>query len=177
MEHMPMLERKGAVAIGGKEMTVIGADVNVGDKAPTFVAQSQDWNLVDVLSATKDKVRIIAAVPSLSTSVCDRETRRFNQEAANLSHEIAIIVISADLPFTQKNWCGAAGIDQVMVVSDHLNLEFGEKYGCLVKEARLLRRAVFVVDSSGIVRYVDYMPALGVEPNYAAVLEAANECL
>lgn len=172
-----MVERKAMFAVGGRDMTVVGDDLLVGDTAPHFTSQAQDWSLVDVLDDTQGKVRIIAAVPSLSTSVCDRETRRFNLEAANLDKDISIIVISADLPFTQKNWCGAAGVDQVLVVSDHLKVEFGEKYGCLVKEARLLRRSVFVVDRDGIVRYVAYMPVIGDEPNYSEVLDAAKEAL
>lgn len=172
-----MTERKGLITVGGKEMTVVGDDLQIGDVAPSFIAQGQDWSLVDVLAETRGKVRIIAALPSLSTSVCDRETHRFNQEAASLDEDIAIIMISADLPFTQKNWCGAAGVDQVLVVSDHLNVEFGEKYGCLVKEGRILRRSVFVVDRAGIIRYVAYMPALGVEPEYSEVLDAARKAL
>lgn len=172
-----MVERIGLITIGGKEMTVVGDDIRVGDTAPRFTAQAQDWSLVDVIEASRGKVRIVAALPSLSTSVCDRETRRFNQEAANLDKDIAVIAISMDLPFTQKNWCGAAGIDQVMVVSDHLSGEFGEKYGCLVKEARILRRSVFVLDRTDIVRYARYMPELGVEPNYSEVLDAAKNAL
>lgn len=172
-----MTERTGLITVGGKEMTVIGDDLLVGEVAPTFTAQAQDWSLIDVLTETSHKVKIIAALPSLSTSVCDRETRRFNEEASSLGDDIAIIMISTDLPFTQKNWCGAAGIDRVMVVSDHLTAEFGQKYGCLVKEARILRRSVFVVDRANVVRYVAYMPALGIEPEYAEVLDAAKNAL
>ena len=126
---------------------------------------------------TTGKVRIIAAVPSLDTDTCDRETRRFNQEAAGLSEDIVIEVISTDLPYAQKRWCGAAGVDRVMVLSDHMTAEFGEKYGCLIKERRTLRRAVFVVDRQDKITYAAYMPALGVEPNYEEVLEAARAAL
>jgi len=94
-----------------------------------------------------------------------------------LSKDIVIEVISTDLPYTQKSWCGAAGVDQVMVLSDHMTAEFGEKYGCLIKERRILRRAVFVVDRQDKVTYVAYMPALGVEPNYEEVLGAARAAL
>lgn len=172
-----MLERKGLIVVGGIEMTVVGEDITPGDRAPGFSAQAQDWSKVDVLEATAGKVRIITALPSLSTSVCDRETRKFNEEASNLDEDIVLIAISADLPFTQKNWCAAAGIERAWVVSDHLDMEFGQKYGCMVKEGRLLRRAVFVIDRAGIVRYAAYMPALGVEPDYAAVIEAARNAL
>jgi thioredoxin-dependent peroxiredoxin len=172
-----MKERTGLLQLGGKDTTVIGEDIKVGQVAPEFTVQDQDWNLVKGLEKTQGKVRIIAAVPSLDTSVCDRETRRFNQEAASLSKDISILVISEDLPYTQKRWCGSAGVDQVSVLSDHMFADFAEKYGCLIKERRILRRAVFVIDSNGKVTYVDYMPALGDEPNYEKVLAAAKAVL
>ena len=171
------IERTGLLQLAGKDATIIGDDVKVGQVAPDFSAQDLEWSTVRGLGDTQNKVRIIAAVPSLSTSVCDRETRRFNQEAANLSADIVIIVVSTDLPYTQKSWCGAAGVDQVMVVSDHMIAEFGEKYGCLVKERRILRRAVFVVDRHDRVTYAAYMPALGMEPDYEEVLDAARAAL
>jgi thiol peroxidase len=171
------MERKGLLQVGGKDATIIGADIEVGQQAPHFTAHTNDWETIDVLDATAGKVRVIAAVPSLETGVCDRETRRFNEEAAALGEDVVIVTISVDLPYTQKRWCGAAGIDRVMVVSDHYDVNFGEKYGCLVKERRTLRRAVFVVDRDGKVTYADYMPELGMEPNYAEVLEAAKQAL
>jgi thiol peroxidase len=170
-------ERTGLIQLAGKDATVIGDDVQVGQVAPEFSAHALDWSVVRGLADTQGKVRIIAAVPSLDTEVCDRETRRFNQEAASLSKDILIQVISTDLPYAQKRWCGAAGVDQVMVLSDHQAAEFGEKYGCLIKERRILRRAVFVVDRQGKVTYAAYMPALGVEPDYNQVLEAARAAL
>jgi thiol peroxidase len=170
-------ERFGLIQVGGKDATVLGDDIQVGQTAPDFSAHALDWSMVRGLGDTQGKVRILAAVPSLDTDTCDRETRRFNQEAASLSDDIVIEVISTDLPYAQKRWCGAAGVDQVMVLSDHMQAEFGEKYGCLIKERRILRRAVFVVDRQDIVTYVAYMPALGVEPNYEEVLEAARAAL
>ena len=170
-------ERFGLIKVGGKEATVIGDDLIVGGKAPEFTVHSLDWMLKRGLADTEGKVRIIAAVPSLDTEVCDRETRRFNQEAASLSKDIVIEVISTDLPYTQKRWCGAAGVDQVMTLSDHMTAEFGEKYGVLIKERRILRRAVFVVGKDNKLVYVAYMPALGDEPNYSEVLEAAKKAL
>jgi thiol peroxidase len=139
--------------------------------------QTLDWSPFRGLADTQGKVRIISAVLSLETNVCDRETRRFNLEAASLSKDIAILVISTDLPYTQERWCGAAGVDQVTVLSDHMSTDFGVKYGCLMKEVRVLRRAVFVVTRAGKVTYGAYMPALGEEPNYAEVLEAAKAAL
>lgn len=170
-------ERVGLVKFRGQDVTILGKDVQPGDAAPEFTVQSQDWAAFNGLADTAGKVRIISAVLSLDTDVCDRETRRFNQEAAALGSDIAILVISTDLPYTQKRWCGAAGVEQVIVLSDHMAVDFGLKYGCLIKEVRVLRRAVFVVDRSGKVVYAAYMPALGVEPEYAEVLAAAKAAL
>ena len=170
-------ERFGLIKVGGKDATVVGDDLTVGKPAPEFTAQGLDWSVVHGLADTKGKVRVIAAVPSLDTEVCDRETRRFNLEAAALDKDIVIQVVSTDLPYTQKRWCGAAGVDQVMVLSDHMSADFGEKYGVLIKERRILRRAVFVIGRDDKLAYVAYMPALGTEPNYEEVLEAAKKAL
>jgi thiol peroxidase len=170
-------ERTGLIQLAGKDATIIGDDIQVGQIAPDFNVHALDWSVVRGLADTNGKVRIIAAVPSLSTDTCDRETRRFNQEAASLGEDIVIEVISTDLPYTQKSWCGAAGVDRVMVLSDHMNAEFGEKYGCLIKERRIFRRSVFVIDRQDKVTYVAYMPALGVEPDYEEVLGAARAAL
>jgi len=170
-------ERFGIIKFRGKEATVLGDDLKLGDRAPEFTVQTQDWAPFNGLSDTAGKVRIFAAVPSLDTEVCDRETRRFNQEATDLSPDIALLVISNDLPYAQKRWCGAAGIERVTVLSDHMTTDFGLKYACLIKEGRVLRRAVFVADRKGKLVYVAYMPALGEEPNYAEVLAAAQKAL
>jgi thiol peroxidase len=171
------MERKGIFKLAGNDVTIIGPDIQVGQSAPEFTAQTQDWSLFKALENTKGKVRIIGSLPSLSTSVCDRETRRFNQEATELSDNIVIIVLSMDTPFTLKNWCAAAGIDKVITLSDHLTGEFGEKYGVLIKEHRVFRRAIFVVDASDKIIYAAYMPVLGEEPVYADVFEAAKAAL
>ncbi len=170
-------ERFGVIKVGGQDATIVGEDLKTGGVAPDFVVHANDWSLFRGLADTTGKVRVIAAVPSLDTEVCDRETRRFNQEAAALSKDIVIEVISTDLPYAQKRWCGAAGVAQVMTLSDHLNAEFGEKYGVLIKERRILRRAVFVVGRDGKLVYVAYMPQLGQEPDYTAVLDAARKAL
>ena len=172
--------RVGLIELSGKPATVVGDDVAVGQAAPRFTAQvglwpGRDmWTDVDVLAATAGKVRILAPVPSLDTGTCDAETKRFNAEAAGLSEEVVVITISADLPPSQKRWCGAAGVERVMVVSDHMHMEFGVKYGCLMAERRWLRRAVFVVDQRDTVVYAAYMPKLGEQPDYEAVLGAAR---
>ena len=171
------LERVGIVKFRGQDVTVLGEDLKPGMTAPEFTVQNLDWAPFHGLADTKGKVRIIAAFLSVDTDTCDRELHRFNQEAAALSKDVAILVISNDLPFAKKRWCGAAGVDQVSVLSDHMTGEFGLNYGVLIKEARILRRAVFVVDRGGKIAYVAYMPALGDEPNYSEVLDAAKAAL
>lgn len=170
-------ERFGLIKFDGVEQTIIGPDIKPGDAAPDFVAIGQDWREVRPLQAGAGKVIVLAAVLSLETSVCDRETRRFNTEASQLGPDVLIYTLSMDLPFTQKRWCGAAGIDQVTTLSDHLHADFGSRYGCLLKEMRILRRAAFVVGRDGKVTYADYMPVLGNEPRYDDVLAAVKKAL
>jgi thioredoxin-dependent peroxiredoxin len=170
-------ERKGLIKFRGADVMVLGNDIEVGQMAPEFVVQTQDWTEINGLESTKGKIRIIAAIPSLDTDVCDRETRRFNQEASELRNDVVVLVVSTDLPFAQKRWCGASGIENVIVYSDHLYTDFGTKYGCLIKEARLLRRAIFMVDQSGKVFYSEYMPTLGTEPNYGEIMALIKEKL
>ncbi|MBI5840314.1 MAG: thiol peroxidase [Chloroflexi bacterium] len=170
-------KRPGLIKYAGVEQTVIGDDIQVGQKAPDFLIQKNDWSLSKAFKETKRKVRIIASVPSLDTPVCDRETRRFNEEAVKLGKNIVVMVVSMDLPVAQKRWCGAAGVDQVMTASDVYKADFGKKYGTLMEEVRVLRRAVFVVDKKRIVRYTAYMAANGDEPNYEEVLAAAKAAL
>jgi thioredoxin-dependent peroxiredoxin len=171
------LERFGIVKFRGQDVTVLGEDLKPGETAPEFTVQTLKWAPFHGLADTQGKVRVILAVLSLETDVCDRETRRFNQEAAALGKDIAVLVVSTDLPFTQEHWCGAAGVDQVTVLSDHMSGDFGLKYGVLIKEDRILRRAAFVVNKAGKLTYVAYMPALGVEPDYSEVLNAAKAAL
>jgi thioredoxin-dependent peroxiredoxin len=170
-------ERFGLIKFAGKEQTVVGEDIRVGQKAPDFFVQKTDWSVSTGLKETRRKVRIIASIPSLDTPVCDRETHRFNEEASSLGKDIVILMISMDLPVAQKRWCGAAGVERVMTVSDVVKADFGKKYATLMKEVRLLRRAVFVVDKKGIVTYVAYMSTNGDEPDYAEVLSAAKKAL
>jgi len=171
------IERVGLLKFEGNEVTVIGPDILAGQIAPEFTAVTQEWSTFNGLQDTKGKVRIISSLLSLNTSVCDRETRRFNQEAIGLDDRIVILTVSMDLPYLLKNWCAAAGVDRVKTLSDHKNADFGQKYGVLLKEQRILRRAVFVVDRNDMVVYSAYMPALGDEPNYPEVLEAAKRAL
>jgi thioredoxin-dependent peroxiredoxin len=174
---MAVNDRIGTIKFRGRDVTVVGEDLQVGQSAPEFTVQDLDWAPFKGLANTQGKVRIISSLLSLSTDVCDRETRHFNEEAAALSDDIVILAISNDLPFAQKNWCGAHGVDKVKVLSDHMWTDFGEKYGVLIKETRFLRRAVFVVDKNDIVTYAAYMPVMSEEPNYNEVMEAARAAL
>lgn len=170
-------ERKDFYKLADNFVTILGDDVEVGQPAPGFVSTAQDWSKVDPLAESRGKVVVLCAVPSLDTSVCDRETRRFNEEASALSDDIIIYVISTDLPITQKRWCGASGVDRVQVVSDVLETEFALKYGVLIRERRWMRRAVFIVGRDGVLTYVAYLPKLGDEPDYEEVIAAAKEAL
>jgi thiol peroxidase len=172
-----MQERKGLIQFHGEALTVVGPDIAAGDKAPDFVGVDNNWDEIRPVKEKAGKVLVLASELSLETDVCDRETRRFNEAAAALGDDVHIFVISADLPFTQKRWCGASGVDQVTTVSDSVHMDFGMKYGAMVKEKRFLRRAVFVVNREGKVTYADYMPELGQEPDYDAVLAAVREAV
>ncbi len=169
-----MVERSGEVTMKGNPLTLVGAAVKVGDKAPEFAVLNNDLGPVS-LSSYKGKVLIISSVPSLDTPVCDIETRRFNQEAGNLGRDVVILTISMDLPFAQKRWCGAAGVDKVVTLSDHREASFGIRYGVLIKELRLLARAVFVIDGKGVVRYVQLIKEVTQEPDYEALLRAVKD--
>jgi thiol peroxidase len=169
--------RTDVFKLGDKFATLYGDEVKVGQLAPEFTSVIPGWATVNPLQESKGKVIILSAVPSLDTDTCDRETRRFNEEASKLGDDIIIYTISTDFPMAQKRWCGAAGVDRVKVVSDVLEADFGIKYGVLIKERRYLRRSVFVVGRDGKLTYVKYMPALSVEPDYDEVISAAKTAL
>ena len=149
-----MQERDGLVTMKGNPITLMGTELQVGDQAPDFVAMDNDLNPVS-FDSFRGKVCIISSVPSLDTPVCDMETRRFNDEAGRLGDDVEILTISMDLPFAQKRWCGAAGVDKVQTLSDHRDAAFGQAYGVLIKGLRLLARAVFVVDKEGTIRHIE----------------------
>ncbi len=171
-----MQERKGLVTIHGNPLTLVGQEVKVGDQAPDFAVLDNDLNPKS-LKDYAGKVLIISAVPSLDTPICDLETRRFNSEAGALGPEVQILTISMDLPFAQKRWCGAAGVDKLQTLSDHREASFGLAYGVLLKELRLLARAVFVVNRAGQVTYLQLVPEVTNEPDYEAVLQAVKAAL
>jgi len=167
-------EHPGGVTLKGNPLTIIGDKLAVGDKAPDFKLVANDLSTV-TLADSAGKARLISVVPSLDTPVCDAQTRRFNQEAAKFGDNVVILTVSAEHPFNQKRWCGAAGIDKVQVVSDHLNMNFGEAYGTHVKELRLEQRSIFVIDGEGVIRYIEYVPEIVDHPNYEAALTALAE--
>ena len=169
-----MSERKGAVTMRGNPLTLVGNEVKVGQAAPDCTLTGNDMSPVK-LSAYRGKVCVISSVPSLDTSVCDLETRRFNQEAAALGDDVQILTISMDLPFAQKRWCGAHDIQAVITLSDYRDAAFGMAYGVLIKELRLLARCVFVVDREGKIRYIQLVKEVASEPDYAAVIEAVKK--
>lgn len=156
-----------------KPVTLIGNEVKVGDQAPDFTVLANDLSPV-TLKDSEGKIRLFSVVPSLDTGVCDQQTRKFNEAAAELGDNVIIYTVSMDLPFAQKRWCGAAGIENVVTVSDHRDASFGEAYGVHMKELRLLARSIFVVDENGKVTYVEYVPEGTTHPNYDAAIEAVK---
>jgi thiol peroxidase len=169
-----MKERSGIITFQGNPLTLLGNELKVGDKAPDFELLGNDLNPVN-LSGFSGKVVVISSVPSLDTPVCDMETRRFNEEAGKLGDNVSILTISMDLPFAQKRWCGAAGVDKVTTLSDHRDAKFGENYGVLIKELRLLSRAIFVLDGAGVIQYVQLVKEVTEEPDYDAVIAAVGK--
>jgi len=169
-----MQERTGEVTMKGNPVTLLGAIPKVGDRAPDAQLVANDLKTVS-LSSFRGKICIISAVPSLDTPTCDMETRKFNTMAVDLSADVHILTVSTDLPFAQKRWCGAAGVDKVVTLSDHRSVAFGEAYGVLIKDLRLLARAVFVVDREGVLRHIELVKEIATEPDYDAILAAVKK--
>ena len=166
------MERPGATTFKGTPLTLVGPELKSGEKAPDFVAVEGPASEVN-LSKTGGNVRIFSVVPSLDTPVCDAQTKRFNEEAATLPG-VDFITVSMDLPFAQKRWCGAFGVDKVKMLSDHRDASFGQAYGTLIKEWRILSRAIFVVGRDNVLRHVEYVKEVADHPNYDAALAAAK---
>jgi thiol peroxidase len=166
-----MKERSGIITMKGNPLTLVGQERRIGEPAPEVEVLNN--NLAPVrISSFKGKVCVISTVQSLDTPVCDMETRRFNEEAGGLGDDVVILTVSMDLPFAQKRWCGAAGVDKVITLSDHREAALGTAYGVLIKELRLLARAVFVLDRTGVIRYIQVVKEVTEEPDYGAVLAA-----
>ncbi|MGE7622719.1 thiol peroxidase [Viridibacillus sp. NPDC096237] len=162
------------VTFKNNPVTLVGNEVKVGDEAPNFIVVAPDLS-DKTLQDFEGKIRLISVVPSIDTGVCDAQTRRFNEAASDLGEDVAILTISCDLPFAQKRWCGANGIENVYTLSDHRSMSFGDAYGVHMKELRLLARSVFVVDQAGKVVYAEYVSEGTTHPDYEGVLAAVKE--
>ena len=171
-----MVERKGQVTLKGGPVRLAGQWIEIGQLAPDCRLMANDLSAV-MLSSFRGKVCIICSVPSLDTPVCDTEIRKFNERAAKLGDQAVVVTVSVDLPFAQKRWCGAAGIENVVTLSDHRDVSFGSAYGVLIEELRLLARAVFVVDKQGVIRYVEIVDEIADEPDYTAAMKAAGDLI
>ncbi|MCS7460147.1 thiol peroxidase [Paenibacillus doosanensis] len=167
-------ERTGVATFKNNPITLVGPEVKVGDKAPDFTVNK---NLLEQASLADyaGKIKLISVVPSLDTGVCDAQTRRFNEEAAKLGDNVVVLTISVDLPFAQSRWCGAAGIDKVVTLSDYKSKSFGQAYGVLIQELQLLMRSIFVIDANDTVQYVQYLGEMTEHPNYEAAVEAVKK--
>ncbi|MFB5673353.1 thiol peroxidase [Paenibacillus terreus] len=167
-------ERTGVATFKGNPLTLIGPELKVGDKAPDFTLNK---NLLEEASL-KDfagKVKLVSVVPSLDTGVCDAQTRRFNEEAAGLGDQVVVLTVSVDLPFAQARWCGAAGVDRVITLSDYKNHSFGKAYGVFIKEFHLDMRSIFVIDADDNIAYVEYLAEMADHPDYEKAIEAVKK--
>jgi thiol peroxidase len=165
-------ERPGGVTFKGNPLTLVGPELKSGDQAPNFEVVDKTMSPVD-LGKTSGQVRIFSVVPSLDTPVCDMQTKRFNEEATKLPG-IKMYTISMDLPFAQARWCGAFGVDNVTMLSDHRDASFGANYGTLIKEWRIESRAIFVVDQNNTIQHAEYVKEVADHPNYEAALDKAK---
>lgn len=168
-----MSERTGVITFKGTPLTLTGPELKVGDKLPNATLTANDLSPVE-LASFQGKVLVVSTVPSLDTPVCDKQTRRFSEEAAKLSEEIEIVTVSLDLPFAQKRWCGAAGVENMQTLSDYKDRQFAQDAGLLIKELQLLARGVIIADAEGTVKYIQIVPEVGSEPDYAEVLKALH---
>ncbi len=166
-----------------EQTTMKGNPVNLAGPVPEAGDAAPDVTVVDTglapvrLQDYQGKYILISVVPSLDTGVCDAQTRRFNEEAAKISDEAVVLTVSMDLPFAQARWCGAAGVDRVITLSDHRDAEFGEAFGVLIKELRLLNRSIFVLDRDLTVTYREVVQENTSHPDYEAALEALRSLL
>lgn len=168
-------ERPGAVTFKGNPLTLLGPELKEGQKAPDFDVVDKTMQPFN-LGKSGSGVRIFSVVPSLDTPVCDMQTKRFNEESGKLSG-VKIYTVSMDLPFGQTRWAGAFGVDDVVMLSDHKSGSFGTAYGTLIKEWRILSRAIFVVDQNDVIRHVEYVKEVADHPDYESALKKARSLL
>jgi thiol peroxidase len=171
------IKMKREVLFGGNPVSVLGDEIKVGDKADNFKALNLDLSEFDFYKDTEGKVKIISVAPSIDTPVCSLQATFFNAEATQLSDDVVIVTITVDLPFAQKRYCGANGIDNIQVVSDHRNLDFGNKYGFVMDKIRLLARGIVVVDKDNQVQYVEYVHNISDEVDYEGAIKAVKALL
>ncbi|MFA5864594.1 MAG: thiol peroxidase [Phycisphaerae bacterium] len=170
------MENQSTVLFKGKPLHLEGNEISVGDAAPDFVVVDNDLKPVS-LSNFKGQVVALVSVPSLDTPVCDIESRKFNEEASQFGSDVKILVISLDLPFAQKRWCGAHEIKNVQALSDYKDRSFGKAFGVLISELKLLARAIFLVDRQGVIRYKQVVKEISSEPDYHGVLTAIRNAI
>lgn len=168
---MSEIERKGVITFKGNPLTLIGPEIKLGDRAPDFKLLANDLKEI-TLNHSKGKTRIISVVPSLDTPVCDMQTKRFNEEAGKLPSGVIVLTVSADLPFAQARWCGAANAKNIQILSDHREMAFGKAYGVWIKELRLLSRAIFIVGPDDKIQYVEYVREITQHPDYDKALHS-----
>jgi len=173
---MESMDRKGIVKIRGNPVTLSGAELRIGDKAPDFIVLDRDLKEIG-LKDFEGKIKLVSVTPSLDTPVCDIQARRFNQEAAKFPESVVVLNISMDLPFAIARFCTTAGIDKVKAFSDHRDSSFGMAYGVLIKEVRLLARSIFILDRDNTIRYIEIVPELTVHPDYDRALNEVNKLL
>jgi thiol peroxidase len=169
-------ERAGAALFKGNPITLVGPELKSGDKAPDFTLSKSLLETVS-LRDFAGKIKLISVVPSIDTGVCDAQTRRFNEEASKFGDKVVVLTVSVDLPFAQARWCGAAGVDRVVMLSDYKDNNFGKAYGVLIKEFALDYRSIFVIDENDTIRYVEYVREMTEHPDYEAALAAVRELL
>jgi len=168
---MSELERKNAVTFKNNPITLVGPELKAGDKAPDFKVLGEGLKEF-TLNDFKGKTVLISVVPSVDTPVCELQTKRFNDEASKLPADVAVLTVSMDLPFAQKRFCGAASASKIQCLSDHRDASFGKAFGVLIKELRLLTRAVFILDAQGTVQYAEYVKEVTAHPDYDKALGA-----
>lgn len=171
-------ERPGVITFKGSPMTLVGPELKVGDKAPDFRLAADDLSAVtwDDLSDHGAKAVLMILVPSIDTSVCSLETSKFDRNVENLDkRKIKVVTISADTPFAQKRWADEERIDNIQMLSDHKERAFADSFGVRIKELGLLTRAIYLIDKSGVIRYIQTVPEVATEPDYDAVLQAARQ--
>ncbi|TFG58981.1 MAG: thiol peroxidase [Spirochaetales bacterium] len=165
------MESRKETKVGGKQVTLLGPRLTTGTKAPDFTLLDNSLNPKSLKDFAGKKLLISVAL-SLDTSVCDAQARRFNEAASAFGSDVAVLTVTMDLPYTQKRWCGAAGVERVITLSDHRDASFGKAYGILMEELRLLNRSIFIVDTAGIIRYIEILQENGNQPDYDKALSA-----